>query len=62
MQQAELQIKQQEAQVKAQKTMADIELDKAKLEFDKYKMESGFERDLMLEKAKNRITTSNSRR
>jgi len=50
MQQAELQIKQQEAQVKAQKTMADIELDKAKLEFDKYKMESGFERDLMLEK------------
>ena len=52
MQQAELQIKQQEAQVKAQKTMADIELDKAKLEFDKYKMESGFERDLMLEKAR----------
>ena len=50
MQQAELQIKQQEAQVKAQKTMADIELDKAKLEFDKYKMESGFERDLILEK------------
>ena len=50
MQQAELQIKQQEIQVKAQKTMADIELDKAKLEFDKYKMESGFERDLMLEK------------
>ena len=52
MQQAELQIKQQEAQVKAQKTMADIELDKAKLEFDKYKMESGFERDLMLEKVR----------
>ena len=52
MQQAELQIKQQEAQVKAQKTMADIELDKAKLAFDKYKMESGFERDLMLEKAR----------
>ena len=52
MQQAELQIKQQEAQVKAQKTMADIELDKAKLQFDKYKMESGFERDLMLEKAR----------
>jgi preprotein translocase subunit SecD len=52
MQQAELQIKQQEAQVKAQKTMADIELDKAKLEFDKYKMESGFERDLILEKQK----------
>ena len=52
MQQEELQIKQQEAQVKAQKTMADIELDKAKLEFDKYKMESGFERDLMLEKVR----------
>jgi hypothetical protein len=52
MQQAELQIKQQEVQVKAQKTMADIELDKAKLEFDKYKMESGFERDLMLEKVR----------
>ena len=52
MQQAELQIKQQEVQVKAQKTLADIELDKAKLEFDKYKMESGFERDLMLEKVR----------
>jgi hypothetical protein len=52
MQQAELQIKQQEAQVKAQKTMADIELDKAKLQFDKYKMESGFERDLMLERVR----------
>ena len=62
MQQAELQIKQQEAQVKAQKTMADIELDKAKLEFDKYKMESGFERDLMLEKQRIESQEVNSRR